>query len=51
MHAEQGAVSPLAVGVGGLVGGAIIGAGLMAAKKVGAVPVDPPAGSDREARP
>ncbi len=33
IHAEQRTISPAAAGVAGLVGGAVIGAGLMAAKK------------------
>jgi hypothetical protein len=35
MYSEQGGVSPIATGVAGLVGGALIGAGVMAAKKLG----------------
>ena len=35
IHAEQGGVSPVATGVAGLVGGAVVGAAWMAAKKLG----------------
>jgi len=35
VNPPQGLVSPIATGVGGLIGGAIIGAGWMAAKKIG----------------
>ncbi|MBP9147005.1 MAG: hydrogenase 2 small subunit, partial [Thermoanaerobaculia bacterium] len=35
IHAEQGKVSPVATGVAGLVGGAVVGAAWMAAKKLG----------------
>jgi hydrogenase small subunit len=34
IHAEHGGVSPVATGVAGLVGGALIGAGVMASKKL-----------------
>jgi hydrogenase small subunit len=36
VHAEQGKVSPLATGVAGLVGGALVGAGYVASKKLAA---------------
>ena len=35
IHAPQGGVSPIATGVAGLVGGAVVGAAWMAAKKLG----------------
>ncbi len=35
MHAEHSNIGPVAAGVAGLVGGALIGAGLMASKKIG----------------
>ena len=35
IHAEQGGVSPVATGVAGVVGGAVVGAAWMAAKKLG----------------
>lgn len=35
IHAEQGGVSPAAAGIAGAVGGAIVGAGWMAARKLG----------------
>ena len=35
IHAEQGGISPIATGVAGLVGGAVVGAAWMAAKKLG----------------
>ncbi|MEW5763490.1 MAG: hydrogenase small subunit [Acidobacteriota bacterium] len=38
IHGKQGKVGAVATGVAGLVGGALIGAGLMAAKKVAAEP-------------
>jgi len=38
MHADHSNVGPVAAGVAGLVGGALIGAGLMAAKKLGEAP-------------
>jgi hydrogenase small subunit len=43
--AKQGGVSPVATGVAGLIGGALIGAGLMASRKLGA------GGSDTESKP
>jgi hydrogenase small subunit len=36
IHAEQGAISPLATGIAGAVGGALLGAGYMASRKLGA---------------
>jgi hydrogenase small subunit len=47
--AEQGRISPLATGVAGLVGGAVIGAGYMASKKLSALE-EPPAGSEPSAK-
>ncbi|MEP0775336.1 MAG: hypothetical protein HRF46_13340, partial [Acidobacteriota bacterium] len=38
IHPERGGVSAVATGVAGLVGGALIGAGLMASKKLGEGP-------------
>jgi hydrogenase small subunit len=35
ISANQGSVSPIATGVAGLVGGALLGAGFMASKKIG----------------
>lgn len=36
VYAEQGGISPLATGIAGLVGGALVGAGYMASKTIGA---------------
>ncbi len=38
IHADHGGVSPVATGVAGLVGGALVGAGIMASKKLMAQP-------------
>jgi hydrogenase small subunit len=43
IHAEQGSVSPLATGVAGVIGGALLGAGYAASKKMGGTDVDAPA--------
>ena len=45
IRAEHGGVSPVATGIAGLVGGALIGAGVMAAKKLGEQPRDEEKGS------
>jgi hypothetical protein len=39
--AEQGGISPVATGVAGLVGGALLGAGYMASKKLDTAIVPP----------
>ena len=36
IHAEQGRISPVATGVAGVVGGALLGAGYVASKKLDA---------------
>jgi hydrogenase small subunit len=41
IHAEHGGISPVATGVAGLVAGAMVGAGYMASKKLGAAKEDP----------
>jgi hydrogenase small subunit len=41
IQAEHGGISPVATGVAGLVGGALVGAGYMASKKLGAAKEDP----------
>jgi hydrogenase small subunit len=52
VRAEKGSISPLAVGVTGLVGGAVVGAGVMAAYKVSKAPADPgPPPPKEEVRP
>jgi hydrogenase small subunit len=43
IHAHQGLVSPVATGLVGLVGGALVGAGFVASRKLGQTP---PAGED-----
>jgi len=45
IHAEQGGISATAAGIAGLVGGAALGAGWAAARKIGG---DAPAASDKE---
>ncbi len=40
IHAAQGRISPVATGLAGLVGGALVGAGLMASRKLGEEPAD-----------
>ena len=44
----QGYVSPIATGVGGLIGGAIIGAGWMAAKKIAQKEEGAPAATEKQ---
>ena len=41
IEAEHGGISPVATGVAGLVGGALVGAGYMASKKLGPAKEDP----------
>lgn len=40
IHTQQGVVSPIATGLVGLVGGALVGAGVMASRKLGEAPPD-----------
>ena len=40
VRAEQGTISPLATGVAGVIGGALIGAGYVASKKLAAARPD-----------
>ena len=49
IRAQQGSIAPLATGVAGLIGGALIGAGYMASKKLGAEPPPEEKGSGKEA--
>ncbi len=42
VHAPEGHISPLATGVAGLIGGALLGAGYMASKKLGSSPDNEP---------
>ena len=45
--APVGVVSPIATGIGGLIGGALIGAGVMAARKMNSSePTEPPPASN-----
>jgi hydrogenase small subunit len=46
--AEQGVVSPIATGVAGVIGGALLGAGYMASKKLGAQDAAAPEAADKE---
>jgi hydrogenase small subunit len=49
IRAQQGSIAPLATGVAGLIGGALIGAGYMASKKLGAETPPEEKGSGKEA--
>ncbi len=49
IHAEQGKVGAVAAGVAGLAGGALLGAGWMASKKLGEVDEKKPSSRDKEA--
>ena len=49
LHAKQGQVSPLATGIAGVVGGALVGAGFMASRKMGEAPPSGEKGSGKEA--
>ena len=40
IHAREGRVSPLATGVAGVIGGALVGAGLVASRKLGEPPAE-----------
>ena len=42
VHAPQGSISPVATGLAGLVGGALLGAGFAAARRLGAKPPEEP---------
>jgi hydrogenase small subunit len=48
IQARQGRVSPIATGVAGLVGGALLGAGFMISRKLGGKPPEDGAGTGRE---
>ena len=49
IHAKEGFVSPLATGIAGVVGGALVGAGFMASRKLGEAPPTGEKGSGKEA--
>ena len=49
IHAAQGRISPIATGVAGVIGGALIGAGLVASRKLGEQPPDSRGDSGKEA--
>jgi hypothetical protein len=49
VHAKQGQVSPLATGIAGVIGGALVGAGFMASRKMGEAPPSGEKGSGKEA--
>ncbi len=49
VHAPQGRISPVATGLAGLVGGALLGAGFAAARKLGAAPPEEPGKPEKEA--
>jgi hydrogenase small subunit len=48
IKAEQGSISPLATGVAGVIGGALLGAGYMASRKLGQAPGTEPGTRHRE---
>jgi hydrogenase small subunit len=47
ISAPQGSISPIATGIGGLIGGALVGAGYMASKQFGKKPDEPPTDSSK----
>jgi hydrogenase small subunit len=49
VHAKQGQVSPLATGIAGVIGGALVGAGFMASRKMGEAPPSGEKGEGPEA--
>ena len=49
IHAAQGHISPVATGLAGLVGGALLGAGLAASRKLGGPPPEEGKDSGKEA--
>ena len=49
IQARQGTISPVATGLAGLVGGALVGAGLAASRKLGGPPPEDGTGAGKEA--
>jgi len=49
IHAPQGKISPVATGLAGFVGGALLGAGFAAARRLGGPPPEPPPDAGKEA--
>jgi hydrogenase small subunit len=49
IQAPQGHISPLATGIAGVIGGALVGAGVAASRKLGGPPPDKTTGAGKEA--
>ena len=50
IHADQGRISPVATAVAGVIGGALIGAGVVASRRIDAIDTPAPKGGDDASR-